>query len=79
MITKFSGMGRLPHFLRYGTPPTRALRARVELRYKKILASMFLKVRKDFKGFTANQRCIAPRNLKTMKKFWVFLLRQSFE
>ena len=26
-------MGRLPHFLTYGAPPTRALRARVELRY----------------------------------------------
>ena len=34
VITKFSGMGRLPHFLSYGAPPTRALRARVELRYK---------------------------------------------
>ena len=33
MITKFSGMGRLPHFPSYGAPPTRALRARVELRY----------------------------------------------
>ena len=33
VITKFSLMGRLPHFLSYGTPPTRALRARVELRY----------------------------------------------
>ena len=33
VITKFSGMGRLPHFLSYGAPPTRALRARVELRY----------------------------------------------
>ena len=27
MITKFSGMGRLPHFLSYGAPPTRASRA----------------------------------------------------
>ena len=27
-------MGRLPHFLSYGAPSTRALRARVELRYK---------------------------------------------
>ena len=34
VITKFSGMGRLPHFLSYGAPPTRAPRARVELRYK---------------------------------------------
>ena len=34
VITKFSGMGRLPHFLSYGTPPMRALSARVELRYK---------------------------------------------
>ena len=33
VITKFSGMGRLPHFLSYGALPTRALRARVELRY----------------------------------------------
>ena len=33
VITKFSWMGRLPHFLTYGAPPTRALRARVELRY----------------------------------------------
>ena len=32
VITKFSGMGRLPHFLSYGAPPTRALRAQVELR-----------------------------------------------
>ena len=24
VITKFSGMGRLPHFLSYGAPPTRA-------------------------------------------------------
>jgi len=23
VITKFSGMGRLPHFLSYGAPPTR--------------------------------------------------------
>ena len=34
VITKFSGMGRLPHFLSYGAPPMRALRARVELHYK---------------------------------------------
>ena len=33
VITKFSGMGRLPHFFSYGAPPTRALRARVELGY----------------------------------------------
>ena len=33
VITKFAGMGRLPLFLSYGAPPTRALRARVELRY----------------------------------------------
>ena len=33
VITKFSRMGRLPHFLSYGAPSTRALRARVELRY----------------------------------------------
>ena len=34
VITTFSRMGRLPHFLSYGAPTTRALRARVELRYK---------------------------------------------
>ena len=34
VITKFSRMGRLPHFLSYGAPSTRALRARVELRYE---------------------------------------------
>ena len=34
VIAKFSGMGRLPHLLSYGAPPTQALRARVELRYK---------------------------------------------
>ena len=33
VITKFSRMGRLPHFLSYGAPSTSALRARVELRY----------------------------------------------
>ena len=33
VITKFSRMGRLPHSLSYGAPSTRALRARVELRY----------------------------------------------
>ena len=27
VITKFSRMGRLPHFLSYGAPSTRALRA----------------------------------------------------
>ena len=32
VITKFF-LGRLPHFLSYRAPPTRALRARVELRY----------------------------------------------
>ena len=32
VITKFSRVGRLPHFLSYGAPSTRALRARVELR-----------------------------------------------
>ena len=31
MITKFSGMGRLPHFLSYGAPPMRALRAGSQL------------------------------------------------
>ena len=36
VITKFSGMGRLPHFLSYGAPPTRALRARVVLRYESL-------------------------------------------
>ena len=34
VITKFSRMGRLPHFLTYGAPPTRSLCARVELCYK---------------------------------------------
>ena len=34
VITKFSRMGRLPAFLTYRAPPTHALRARVELRYK---------------------------------------------
>ena len=34
VITKFSGMGRLPHFLSYGAPPTCVLRARVELHYE---------------------------------------------
>ena len=34
VITKFSRMGRLPHFLSYQAPCTRALRARLELRYK---------------------------------------------
>ena len=34
MITKFSRMGRLPHFLSYGAPSTSARRVRVELRYK---------------------------------------------
>ena len=34
VITKFSRIGSLPHFLSYGAPSTRALRARVELRYK---------------------------------------------
>ena len=34
VITKFSRMGRLPHFLSYGAPSTRGLRARVELRYQ---------------------------------------------
>ena len=28
VITKFSRMGKLPHFLSYGAPSTRALRAR---------------------------------------------------
>ena len=37
VITKFSRMGRLPHFLSYGAPSTRALRARVELRYHVLL------------------------------------------
>ena len=37
VITKFSRMGRLPHYLSYGAPSTHALRARVELRYKYIL------------------------------------------
>ena len=36
VITKFSGSGRLPHFLSYGALPTRALRARVELRYNQL-------------------------------------------
>ena len=36
VITKFSRMGRLPHFLSYGAPSTRALRARVELRYNRL-------------------------------------------
>ena len=31
MITKFSGMGRLPHFLSYGAPPARAPRAGSQL------------------------------------------------
>ena len=58
MITKFSGMGRLPHFLSYGAPPTRALRARVELRYNLIsvvmirqqFACFLLKTATSFKG-----------------------------
>ena len=37
VITKFF-LGRLPHFLSYGAPPTRALRERVELRYDFFLA-----------------------------------------
>ena len=39
VITKFSGIGRLPHFLSYGASPTRAPRARVELRYECYLHS----------------------------------------
>ena len=35
-------MSRLPHFLSYGAPPTRALRARVELRYYLQTVSSFL-------------------------------------
>ena len=31
VITKFSWMGRLPHFLSHGATPTHALRARVKL------------------------------------------------
>ena len=31
-------MGRLPHFLSYGAPSTRALRARVELRYNLLIS-----------------------------------------
>ena len=37
VITKFSRMGRLPHFLSHGAPSTRAPRARVELRYYQLL------------------------------------------
>ena len=33
VITKFSRMGRLPHFLSYGAPSSRGLRPRVKLRY----------------------------------------------
>ena len=40
MITKFSGMGRLPHFLSDGAPPTGELRARVELRYNEMKTAM---------------------------------------
>ena len=36
VITKFSRMGRLPHYLSYGAPSKRALRARVELRYNSV-------------------------------------------
>ena len=43
VITKFSGMDRLPHFLSYGAPPTRALRARAELRYN-VFTRLFKKV-----------------------------------
>ena len=50
VITKFSRMGRLPHFLTYGAPPTRALRARVELRYK-------VETRKKFWIHTSNIVC----------------------
>ena len=34
VITKFSRMGRLPHFLSYGAPPMRGASRRVELRYQ---------------------------------------------
>ena len=44
VITKFSGMGRLPHFLSYGAPPTRALRARVELRYQTLVISLLITI-----------------------------------
>ena len=33
VITKFSGMGKLPHFLSYGAPPMRVFRTCVELHY----------------------------------------------
>ena len=46
VITKFSRMGRLPHFLSYGAPSTRALRARVELRYYKGLPDSMQSVQK---------------------------------
>ena len=51
MITKFSGMGRLPHFLSYGAPSTRALRARVELRYNLTTLKTYSKQGRKFKFF----------------------------
>ena len=49
MITKFSRMGRLPHFVSYGAPPTRSPSrpAYVELRYKHIFALSVNMVRRD--------------------------------
>ena len=61
MITKFSRMGRLPHFLSYGAPSTSARRARVELRYKTL---------EQKRSMTSEFMCtVTVRLIKTKTKF----------
>ena len=45
VITKFSRIGRLPHFLRYGTPPTRG--AKLRARSSAIKRNVFTLFKKD--------------------------------
>ena len=40
VITKFSRMGRLPHFLHNGAPPARRFAPRVDLRFYKYIAGL---------------------------------------
>ena len=68
MITKFSRMGRLPHFLSYGAPSTRALRARVELRYYLKLEIRFRKNLVKLKRVTSENKTKQAKGKKYDEK-----------
>ena len=78
VITKFSEMGRLPHFLSYGALPTRALRARVELRYKYSVAALSAMTGLPTREHLLLQDCTSVSDASILMLLKIFVLICKF-